>query len=72
MIEYSTKDNKHYKKDLVKMIEPTTSYEETFTKLKNSDYFNEIRIGTFDRGLGISANPKPNLCLKYQIFLYIF
>jgi hypothetical protein len=46
------------------MIKHSQSLDDSFLKLKNSNYFNEITIEKSENKLFISANPKPYSSLK--------
>jgi hypothetical protein len=64
MLEYHKEQTDSLKKDMFKMIYKSETYEETFTKLKNSNYFNEIRLIDIEKGVGVLLKPKPFFEIK--------
>ena len=64
MIEYQKQLKPSDSKQLHSMIQNNKSFEGIFSKLKNSEYFNEIRLADTEAGLAIVVSPKPYFQMK--------
>ena len=59
MLEYQKELKPSESKAVSKMITNLDSFDDTFKKLKNSNYFNEISLFELEKGIGVIVNPKP-------------
>lgn len=66
MIEYHKDLSKSDPKEVFKMIQKSETINDVFTKLKNSQYFNEIRLANSKGKLNIMTKPKPFISARFS------